>query len=185
MALYHIHLYAYTLASFPLQASYFSGNIIWHETSAFWPNTNKSAYPSPPVSSRVVSPLAHRTCYLHARDMADPLSKVIRGLIHNWVLPVPFRIVEKQARITTMKLKQKILGFFRKELNRFLKAALFCSMKHMQDKWRYKNRLLPLEIQMVLLHTACVSLPFYVYCFMMLSVVCISIASVRNEGVDM
>ena len=84
-----------------------------------------------------------------------------------------------------MKLKQKILGFFRKELNRFLKAALFCSMKHMQDKWRYKNRLLPLEIQMVLLHTACVSLPFYVYCFMMLSVVCISIASVRNEGVDM
>jgi len=83
MALYHIHLYAYTLASFPLQTSSFSGNIIWHETSPFWPNANKSAYPSPPVSSRVVSPLTHRTCNLHARDMADPLSKVTRGLIHN------------------------------------------------------------------------------------------------------
>jgi hypothetical protein len=58
-------------------------------------------------------------------------------------------------------------------------------MKHMQDKWRYKNGLLPLEIQMVLFHTACISLPFYVYYFMTLSVVYISIPSVRDEGMDM
>jgi len=85
-----------------------------------------------------------------------------------------------------MKLKQKILTFFfRKELNRFLKAALFCSMKHMQDKWCYRNGLLPLEIQMVLFHTACISLPFYVYCFMTLSVAYIIIPSVIDEGMDM
>jgi len=86
-----------------------------------------------------------------------------------------------------MKLKQKILSFFffRKELNRFLKTAVFCSMKHMQDKCRHKNGLLPLEIQMVLLRTACISLPFYVYCFMTLSAVYIGIGSVRDEGMDM
>jgi len=58
-------------------------------------------------------------------------------------------------------------------------------MKHVKDKWRYKNGLLPLEIQMVLFHTAYISLLFYVYCFMTLSVVYIRIASVRNEGMDM
>jgi hypothetical protein len=53
------------------------------------------------------------------KDMADALSKVIRSLIHNRMLSVPFKIPEKQAGITTIKLKQNIFNFFRKEFNRY------------------------------------------------------------------